>query len=1265
MKKDIRKKFSHSYLNLEEKLPLEKFIPAAFVIFLLCIFILSIITYKNIERYRNDNEWVSHTNEVLKKLEDIQLNTIELPLVNRGYAITKDSVYFLFYDSLTKVTKKGIEYLNILTHDNPYYNKLLTELDSLTLLNITIHKPGEVSNSIEQKNITNLGRSYLRSINSIIKELKSYETNLLEERKLSAERANNTLQSFIILTSLFSFIVIGLSMFISDRLIRNKSKAEDLLMKSYEELEDKVDERTLELKESNEKLSSEILVREKTEKTLRESEQRFRMMADSAPVLIWISGPDKLCTYFNKAWLEFTGRTMEQELGNGWAEGVHKDDLQKCLDIYVNSFDNREVFEMEYRLRNAEGDYRWIWDKGIPRYEGNEFVGYIGSCIDIHERKKNERFLKIQYEISKTLTESETIEEASKKLLKNICMGIDWNFGILWLADKKNEYIKADSYWSENENEIKEYTDLYDTSKHFTRGKGFPGLIFQEGKSKWTRDISTDKDFIRKEASAKMGWNSGLGIPVSNGKEVIAVIECFNKKSVEEKQELIDVLESAARQIGNFIERKKAEENLRISNLELEEKVRNRTSELASTLAELIKQSEEKEKIQSKIKLFAHAIRSIKDCVYITDLDNNTLFINQAFENTYGYYEEEIFGKEIPIMNKNRISPALKADIENKTLKDGWRGELMTEKKDGTAFYTYLSTSSIRNDEGKAEALVGICQDITDLKNTEDIIKKRNNLLNVLNDVIRFTNRTFDFRNAILYSLNKVCEYTHWEIGHCLLMKNDELCSSKIWNDDIPEDYLPFKEVAEKITFDIAEGYPGKSVSSGLASWMRIKDLTDLKIFKRQEIAERLGLKTGIWVPIIMENVAIGVLEFFKKEEEAIDHEILDCIINIGIELGSLCEKLDTISKIRQNEKILNDAQHIAKLGSWEWDVEKNIVIWSDEMYNVYELKKEEFNPTFEGFLSRVHPADTENVKSTIMSAFERKSPFNFYHRIITPSEKIKTLKAQGQIYVDENDKVIRMFGTGHDVTEIREAEEELKRTNAKLIETQKELIYTEKLAALGRFSSGIAHEIRNPLANINSLAQLIVKTDMEEKNIRRLNYIITNVEIANKIIKNLLSYASPEDLDFGNVNLNEMLNSILESVEARCKINNIKIVREIPDDLSLLYLDKLKLESAFMNFISNSIDAMFNGGTLTVKVREDRLNNELIIDFIDTGIGIPSENIDKILEPFFTTKDEGVGLGMGLAYQTIRLHNGTFNIQSTYSEGTQIEIKLPVKKIN
>lgn len=137
--------------------------------------------------------------------------------------------------------------------------------------------------------------------------------------------------------------------------------------------------------------------RAKAEGQSRESERRFRAVADTAPVLIWMSGMDKLFTYFNTPWLDFTGRSMDEELGNGWTGGVHPDDFQRCLDTYTQSFDRRERFRMEYRLRRYDGEYRWLLDVGVPRFQSSSFAGYIGCALDVTERKLAEDKLR-EYE---------------------------------------------------------------------------------------------------------------------------------------------------------------------------------------------------------------------------------------------------------------------------------------------------------------------------------------------------------------------------------------------------------------------------------------------------------------------------------------------------------------------------------------------------------------------------------------------------------------------------------------------------------------------------------------------------------------------------------------------------------------------------------------------------------------------------------------------------------------------------------------------------
>ena len=130
------------------------------------------------------------------------------------------------------------------------------------------------------------------------------------------------------------------------------------------------------------------LARKRADEALRDSETRFRHIANSAPVLIWMAGPDKRCIFFNKSWLDFTGRTAAQEIGDGWTAGVHPDDLPDCFKNYVNAFDARRPFILQYRLRRHDGEYRWISDNGVPCHDaGGVFTGYIGSCVDSTEHK--------------------------------------------------------------------------------------------------------------------------------------------------------------------------------------------------------------------------------------------------------------------------------------------------------------------------------------------------------------------------------------------------------------------------------------------------------------------------------------------------------------------------------------------------------------------------------------------------------------------------------------------------------------------------------------------------------------------------------------------------------------------------------------------------------------------------------------------------------------------------------------------------------------
>jgi len=214
-------------------------------------------------------------------------------------------------------------------------------------------------------------------------------------------------------------------------------------------------------------LANNVTEKVQAERKLKESENHYRTLADSGHALIWTSGTDRKCDYFNKSWLDFTGRELEQELGDGWAEGVHPDDLQKCIKIYNSAFDRREKFSMEYRLRNFKNEYSWIIDDGNPRYNSEgEFIGYIGFCLDITERKQAE----------------DKINEANERFRK---IYEDGPYGIV-MADKDFKFIAANKMVCD----ITGYSE--DELKFFT----FLDITYEEDKKK---DIENVKKLISKE----------------------------------------------------------------------------------------------------------------------------------------------------------------------------------------------------------------------------------------------------------------------------------------------------------------------------------------------------------------------------------------------------------------------------------------------------------------------------------------------------------------------------------------------------------------------------------------------------------------------------------------------------------------------------------------------------------------------------------------------------------------------------------------------
>lgn len=259
---------------------------------------------------------------------------------------------------------------------------------------------------------------------------------------------------------------------------------------------------------------------------------------------------------------------------------------------------------------------------------------------------------------------------------------------------------------------------------------------------------------------------------------------------------------------------------------------------------------------------------------------------------------------------------------------------------------------------------------------------------------------------------------------------------------------------------------------------------------------------------------------------------------------------------------------------------------------------------------------------------------------------------------------------------------QELERVNKELLEKQEQLIRAEKLASIGQLAAGIAHEINNPLTaitmNICSVLDLYervskeinISPEIHEKFIKKMRIVESEADRAAKIVKSLLmlSRKSKDQTEREECNINEIILDTLAPIEHQLQLSNIKIINNFEPNLPIVNVNKDQMQQVFLNLINNAKDAMPNGGSIEISTRtvnDEKTNKKFIeISFSDTGIGIPEENLNKIFDPFYTTKDPGKGTGLGLSVtQSIILnHGGEIKVKSKVGSGTTFTIVLPVQ---
>lgn len=292
-----------------------------------------------------------------------------------------------------------------------------------------------------------------------------------------------------------------------------------------------------------------------------------------------------------------------------------------------------------------------------------------------------------------------------------------------------------------------------------------------------------------------------------------------------------------------------------------------------------------------------------------------------------------------------------------------------------------------------------------------------------------------------------------------------------------------------------------------------------------------------------------------------------------------------------------------------------------------------------------------------------------------------RNMEVHGDPVFDNDGNIIMMIEYAYDVTERKKAEKKLQDTYRELEQTQSQLIQAEKMDAIGKMASGIAHEVKNPLGIIiQGVNYLESKISPEQKDVAEvLEMMKNNVKRADDIIRGLLDFSKKEEMHVDPEDINAILESSLFLIQHNIKPGAIEIVRDLKDGLPKILVHKGRIEQVFINLFLNAIQAMPQGGKLFIRsylTRLDKLANGIgrrrsdyfrpgeeavVVEIEDTGIGIPQENLLKVFEPFYTTKDSqaGVGLGLSVTKNIIDLHKGLIEVQSEQGKGTKVLVIL------
>ncbi len=834
----------------------------------------------------------------------------------------------------------------------------------------------------------------------------------------------------------------------------------------------------------------------------------------------------------------------------------------------------------------------------------------------ILERRRLEQRLRIKDAVSRILAESPSMTDAAPKIVQVMCETGDWEVGAIWNVDRSLNKLGCINFWSLPSVDVPEFEAITRKTK-FPPGVGLPGRVWSSGDPAWITDVTKDNNFPRASVAAKEALHAGIGFPIKLADEVVGVMECFSREIGEPDNDFLEMAGDIGAQLGQFMERKRAEEGLRES--------------------------------ESRLQV---AMAAGQMGAWEWNLPTNRVSWSSSLEAIHGL-APGTFGGSLEDFKRDIHAEDLElvlAQIEQTLATHGdFHVAYRIKRPDGVVRWVEGFGHVLLGANGQPEKLAGVCMDITERKHAENSLRAKEAQVRLITDTApvmlaqcgrderyRFVNRAFSERFGL--TPEQIIGRTTSEIMGAEAFETIRPHVETVLQGR-PVEYeieVPYERIGRR--FVHVAHVPERDVQGNVVGW--VSAISDITERKQAEERFRLAVEASSSAIVMVNQQGEIVLvneqteNLFGYSREELIGQTVEMLVPERFRGGHPAQRAEFFA-----------APQARPMGAGR---------------DLFAQRKDRSEFMVEIGLNPMRTSEGLVVLASIIDITERK-------QAEAALEQAKDELARANTDLEKRVQIR--------TAELEVANAALSREREEERRLEQQLRQAQKMESIGVLAGGIAHDFNNILNIIKGYASLLRDHGSTDEDLTEsLNVIDEAIERGASTVRQLLAVAKESAVRFEQVDLNDVLQK-LKALLSGTLPRTIDIGLDLDPGLAPVLADPNQINQVLLNICVNARDAMAEGGELLLKTgtipgtelrahfRNAKEKTYACTTVKDTGVGMDEVVKSRIFEPFFTTKEQGQGTGLGLsgAYGIITNHGGFIDVASEPGRGTTFRIYLPL----